>query len=109
MSSNIVNFKAQILEELAWNGETEDQIEAFEIEGTGVICNYFTQDPRNINRHFCNTPLKWKDFSHLLDYDTDTSYGRLYCHRVTVWTPKFVYFVHEYDGSHYIDYIKRNP
>ena len=56
-----------------------------------------------------NKVLSWTEARMMLDYAFDSGFGGADCHPVYVWTAKRVLFVHEYDGSTWIDSVPRAP
>ena len=45
----------------------------------------------------------------LLNYNYDNDYGTQDCHNIYIWTKDKVYYVHEYDGATWLEYVDRNP
>ena len=45
----------------------------------------------------------------LLNYEYDAGFGGQDCHNIYIWTKDKVYFVHEYDGATWLEYVDRNP
>ena len=44
-----------------------------------------------------------------LNYEYDSGFGCRECHCIWLWTGRFVYTIHEYDGSTYIQVTPRHP
>lgn len=51
----------------------------------------------------------WAEASKKIDYEYSNGYGGADCHAVVAWGERFVYYVHEYDGSTGISCVPRNP
>jgi hypothetical protein len=105
-----MNFKQQIINALNANGETEADIQCFVVEN-GKISDWddSDSDSRDIPEDKVNMPLSWANNNQLLDYETDDDYGSLDCHYVLIYTLNNIYYIHEYDGSHCVANLPRNP
>lgn len=44
-----------------------------------------------------------------LDREFDGGYGSAEGTQFVAWSPRYVYFSREYDGSDFIDYVERHP
>lgn len=45
----------------------------------------------------------------ILDKEFDSGYGSQQVPSFMAWSPNYVYFVHEYDGSTRLDWVERHP
>ena len=89
----------------------QETIEAIVIHSKdGKIDNYFIKNlDRDIPIELCNVPLTVEQALPLLNYTYDTGYGSQDCHDVYVYTATRVIYVHEYDGSTWLESVPRNP
>lgn len=89
----------------------QETIEAIVIHSeTGKIDNYFIKSPdRDIPIELCNVPLTVEQALPLLNYNYYDGYGSQDCHNVYVYTATRVIYVHEYDGSTWLESVPRNP
>ena len=67
-------------------------------------------DPRElVTAEHGGVPLTWDVARPLLDYPYDPGFGGADCHAIWAWTPRWVLFVAEYDGSTRVVRVPRNP
>lgn len=58
---------------------------------------------------------KWSDIVHItlnkedLDINFNSGYGTTYGKPFAMWTTNYVYFPVQYDGSEWVESVKRNP
>jgi hypothetical protein len=53
--------------------------------------------------------LPWESARPILDYEYNNDFGGADCHPVFAWTASRVIFVHEYDGSTFVNWVPRYP
>jgi len=53
--------------------------------------------------------LTWEEAAPMLDYEFNSGYGAPRCEAVYAWTPSWVIFISQYDGSTSPERIPRNP
>lgn len=103
------NFKQDILEALATNADTVEDIEAVKILSL-VDGTYDGKDIRAVGREDqVRLLLSWERVEKGFDYEYDSGYGGMDCDDILIWTRDNVYYVHEYDGSTSFRSIYRNP
>jgi hypothetical protein len=105
------NFKQDILQSLAENKETAEDIQAIRILSELDSYSYGDPEPRNspylvAGETHCHDTTR---ILNLLDYEYDSGFGSIDCHDIIIWTPETVYFIHEYDGATSLTYLPRNP
>lgn len=67
-------------------------------------------DERWIPRGMRNKPLSWQEAAPLLQRQpADGGFGTLSAHEFYAWTATRIYYIHEYDGSHSLYFVPRNP
>lgn len=105
----MINFRTEILQALAANDETAENVEAVLVV-SNLDSYYKRDDPRDKDvDKYLGKCVPWKEVEHFLNYEHDNGYGSQDCHNIRIWTAKHVYFIHEYDGSTYVDDVERNP
>ena len=94
--------------------DLNEPIEAVEI--TSLIESYYswwvdsTMDKRDMAvENVLNIPLSPDQAREYLNYEYDVGFGSRDCHNIYAWTKSYVLYVHGYDGSTSITYVKRNP
>jgi hypothetical protein len=83
--------------------DVEEVIGDEEVVGIVVGARGFIERPQDEDL------IDWEEAKPLLNYEYDSGYGGLDCHRITAWTTTRVIFVGEYDGSSWITSVPRNP
>lgn len=52
---------------------------------------------------------QWRDVAPILNYNYDSGYGGVDCHRFVAWTATRIAFLGQYDGCTWVETIPRNP
>ncbi len=103
----MANFKADIIDAVIDGKETESDIQGVLIKSQlGYYDKY--RDRRNAGIVRGKLYL-WDEIKNKLDYEYYAGFGSMDCHDIELWTPKYVYYIHEYDGSTSVVSVNRNP
>ena len=86
-----------------------EPIEAVVIGDLGWGSGYGTDDRHRPGLARQGEVLEWAEARPLLDYEYARGFGLPDCHAIYAWTPRWVIWVAEYDGSTRLDAAPRNP
>lgn len=53
--------------------------------------------------------ITWEQAAPLLDYNYKRGYGSRDCHDIVIYTDKNIYYVHDYDGATWLQFVPRYP
>ena len=100
------NFLEDLLQALKENNEGPVDVERVVV--TDLLDDYGRNEPRNEGIE-AGRPYSWDEIFPRFDYPYDAGYGSADCHFIHMWTADRVYYIHEYDGSTYVESLPRNP
>ena len=104
--SYIQNFKHEIIEKEEELGEKIILATWNKFEGM-----FFTQpDPKYAHANAVANTLCSRELTlEVMNYEHNSSWGSQECHNIVAWTPNYVIYIHEYDGSTRLEHQPRNP
>lgn len=92
-----------LIESFGWGG-CEDE----PFEGDDGL-SYNESPEQHEACQFRGVPTPWEVIRPFLDYEYHDGFGAPECHLLQAWTPNKILYIHEYDGSTTVCYLKRNP
>ena len=101
----MINFRQDILNEFTDEYADEYYSAIIMVTGGSGVADSNNKFPREL----LNKPVLLKEVIGCFDYEYDEGYGTQECHDFYIWTITRILFIHEYDGSTYIESVPRHP